>query len=93
VLGINEKEQYEAAEIALEPGDILLLYTDGVTEALDFQDRAYGRERVSKSLLTHGASPDASAEFIAKQILWDVRRFVGLVPQGDDITVVAIRVV
>ena len=92
VLGINEQERYESAEIALQPGDTMLLYTDGVTEALDYQDRAYGRERVYKSLITHGTADGASAEFIAKQILWDVRRFVGLAPQSDDITVVAIRV-
>jgi len=93
VLGLNETEPYESAEVAIQPGDTLLMYTDGVTEALDYQDREYGRERLGQSLARHGGEKGATAEFIAKQVLWDVRRFVGLAPQGDDITVVAVRVV
>ncbi len=92
-LGIDPNEAYPCQEIALEPEDVLLLFTDGVTEARDFHDKVYGRNRLHQSFRLHGSiSSGIPAEVIAKQILWDVRRFVGLAPQGDDITVVAVRV-
>jgi len=90
-LGIDPAEHYPWRSVELRPGDVLLLYTDGVTEARNYRDEAFGRSRVVKSLSTHGA-PDASAGMIAKQLLWDVRRFVGLAPQTDDITIVVVKV-
>jgi sigma-B regulation protein RsbU (phosphoserine phosphatase) len=92
-LGIDPGQKYEIAEVALEPDDVLLLYTDGITEARDFSDKAFGRERLFASLKLHaGLAPDMPVDLLAKQILWDVRRFVGLAPQTDDITIVAVRV-
>ncbi|MBI5762252.1 MAG: SpoIIE family protein phosphatase [Planctomycetes bacterium] len=92
-LGIDPDEAYPCEEIRLEREDVLLLFTDGVTEARDFHDKAYGRNRLHQSLRLHGSiAPDIPVEFIAKQVLWDVRRFVGLAPQGDDITIVVVRV-
>jgi sigma-B regulation protein RsbU (phosphoserine phosphatase) len=63
--------------------------TDGVTEAMDFQSNAYGADRLRASILRHRAL-DASQ--LAKQILWDVRRFVGLADQSDDISIVVAKV-
>jgi len=92
-LGIEENERYESAEEPLEPGDVLLLLTDGLTEARTYDGRAYGRERVHASLRLHAdLAPDMPVELIAKQLLWDVRRFVGLAPMSDDLTLVVIRV-
>jgi sigma-B regulation protein RsbU (phosphoserine phosphatase) len=92
-MGIDPNERYECAEITLRPDDVMLLFTDGVSEARDFQDKAYGRKRLHDSLRLHGTEgPNLSAEFVAKQVLWDVRRFVGFAPQGDDITIVVVRV-
>ena len=66
-----------------------MFYTDGVTEALDFQDRAFGRDRLKESI---GRYRDERVETLAKQLLWDVRRFAGLATQSDDITIVAARI-
>ena len=60
-----------------------------MTEALDFDDRAFGRQRLIESVWNY-AELDATA--LAKQLLWDVRRFVGLASQTDDITIVAAKV-
>jgi sigma-B regulation protein RsbU (phosphoserine phosphatase) len=91
--GIDPDEKYECNEAGLEPGDLLLLFTDGLSEARNFDGKAYGRERLHQSFKTHGgASPPLTADFIAKQLLWDVRRFTGLAPLGDDLTLVVIRV-
>jgi sigma-B regulation protein RsbU (phosphoserine phosphatase) len=88
-LGIEREEEYTSTEQALLPGDVLLLVTDGLTEARNYDGQAYGRQRVEDSLIRHGHLP---VETLASQLLWDVRRFAGLAPMGDDLTLVVIRV-
>ena len=60
-----------------------------MTEALNFEDEEFGRQRLRQSILRHREEP---VEIVAKQLLWDVRRYAGLAPQADDITIVAARV-
>jgi len=92
-LGIDPDFRYEWADQALDSGDLLVLVTDGMTEALNYDGERYGRERLHASIKQHGAmTPDLTAELIAKQLFWDVRRFVGLAPRSDDITLVVVRV-
>jgi len=93
VLGLDPDTEYECGEIALEPDDILVLITDGLIEAMDYQGRAYGRQRLAASIRLHGAMPpDMPIDLVAKQLFWDVRRFVGLAPQSDDVSLVVTRV-
>jgi len=66
------------------------MVTDGVTEAMDFEGRLYGQDRLLKSVKKHR---DLDAQPMALQILWDVRRFVGLADQSDDITIVVTKLV
>jgi len=69
------------------------MVTDGVIEALDFGDQAYGRARLHESIQRHGADAlGLTPDLIAKQLLWDVRRFAGLAKMSDDITLVVTRV-
>lgn len=89
VLGVMPEEVFETETVALEPGDVIVMTTDGVTEAMDFDGRMYGHERLLASIRRHC---EAGARQLAKQILWDVRRFAGLADQSDDITVVAVVV-
>lgn len=92
-LGIAHATEYEEGEFALQRGDLLALTTDGLSEALNYRDEAYGRERLGNSLRLHGSmAPDMPVGLVAKQLLWDVRRFVGLAPQSDDLTLVVVRV-
>lgn len=70
----------------LQPGDSLLAYTDGVTEAFDAGNQAYGGDRLRAAL-----RPGYSAREQCVQLIADVHRFAGQAPQSDDITVLAIR--
>lgn len=90
VLGLDPEERYAVHSLALRPGDLCLLYTDGVIEAMDFDGRHFGRERLVKSLREHGRLP---LEQVLRNIRWDVRRFVGLAEQSDDLTMVGVRAI
>jgi sigma-B regulation protein RsbU (phosphoserine phosphatase) len=74
--------------IRLEQDDCLVLYTDGVTEALDAEGFEFGIDRMIQSVresAAHGASA------IITRLIDDVRNFVGAHPQNDDITLITIR--
>jgi sigma-B regulation protein RsbU (phosphoserine phosphatase) len=74
--------------VPLERDDCLILYTDGVTEALNTDEDEFGLDRMIQSVR---ASATDGAQTIVKRIIEDVRTFTGSVPQNDDITVIAIR--
>ncbi len=74
--------------VELERDDCLILYTDGITEALDAQGDEFGMERMMQSVQ---ASADQGAPAIVNRLTNDVRDFIGLQPQHDDITLIAIR--
>ncbi len=89
VLGIDANERYSEHVLELRPGDFVLLYTDGVVEAMDFDGETFGRERLFDALEQYGTQrPDQAL----RNIRWDVRRFVGLAEQSDDLTMVGLRV-
>lgn len=93
VVGIDASQTYEKAIFDLHAGDVLVAYTDGVTDTMDFNKRKFGRERLRRALLTiTGAEPDASAERILQHIQWELRQFAGLAPRTDDETIVVVRV-
>jgi sigma-B regulation protein RsbU (phosphoserine phosphatase) len=75
-------------ELVLEPGDTLVLYSDGVTEARDARGRMFGQD----GLLAHLAKePEGDAAATAARILDAVRRHAGDAPQSDDITLLVLR--
>src|SRR6266550_2727086 len=74
--------------VPLERDDCLVLYTDGVTEALDTEGNEFGLERTIQSVR---ASATDGAQAIIRQVIDDVRNFTGSHPQSDDITLIAIR--
>jgi phosphoserine phosphatase RsbU/P len=88
VLGIDDQQVFKQNFFDLKSGDTILLYTDGLNEGRNFQDEQYGRTRIAESLKRGGPSADQ----IAKNILWDHRRFTGFQKNNDDITIVAARV-
>jgi phosphoserine phosphatase RsbU/P len=89
VVGVVPDTDFEEATVMLEPGDVIVFYTDGVIDAMNFDGEHFGRQRLRESVLKHR---DVSPDELAKQIMWDTRRFAGLAPQTDDITVVATRI-
>ena len=90
VLGVDPAEVYEEEWLDLTVGDVIVMTTDGVIEAMDFDGQTYGHARLRESIVRHR---DLDAPHLAQQILWDVRRFVGLAKQSDDITIVVVKVV
>ena len=88
VIGVEPQEVFDREVCSIEPGDILVMVTDGVTEAMDFGGTAYGGKRRLESIRKHRG---LDAPQLALQILWDVRRFVGLADQSDDITIVVAK--
>lgn len=90
VIGIRPREVYDEEPVVIRTGDVLVMVTDGVTEALNFSGEAYGMDRLRESISRHQA---LDAQALAQQLLWDVRRFAGLADQSDDITIVVIKAV
>jgi serine phosphatase RsbU (regulator of sigma subunit) len=83
-LGVAAGYEYQAFTHVLEPGDVLTLFTDGFSEAMNEARELYGLERLKTQL----ASPAASMADFGQQILADVRRFVNGVDQADDMCLV-----
>jgi len=88
VLGGIEHFIYRSMKLHLAPGDILYLYTDGVTEAFNRQGELFGDERL-EALLT--ANLHADHKEIIKIILASVAEYASGIPPSDDITMMAIR--
>ncbi|KFN49042.1 SpoIIE family protein phosphatase [Arenimonas composti] len=86
VLGIEEDGEFVAWEGRLQPGDTLLVYTDGVTEAFDAGDQAFGEARLLDALAAGRHADEQCAAVVAA-----VHAFAAGAPQSDDITVLAIR--
>lgn len=88
VLAGMEGVRYKTQNLKLESGDVLFLYTDGVTEAMNVQNELYGEERLLKAL--NSCCYDSMAD-ICRFIREEVSAFVGEAPQFDDITMMAFR--
>jgi len=89
VLGVMKDQPYEKGLIDLEPGDILLVYSDGVVDATNFNGEKFGRQRIREAVADMA---DHGADDIVKHVLWQVRRFAGLNHRPDDMTLVAVKV-
>ena len=82
-LGVIDRP-YETMMVPLEPGDVMLLYTDGVTEARNPGGDQYGLDRL-RAVMADGPK---EVEALGNAVLADVRRFAAGRPQNDDLTVV-----
>ncbi len=87
-MGVIGDANYEQAEIHLAPGDILILYTDGITEAENEKQEMFDLSRLQETIL---ASRSRTAKEMSAAILDAVRKFTRGYPQSDDITLMIIR--
>jgi sigma-B regulation protein RsbU (phosphoserine phosphatase) len=87
-LGVFEDVPYTSSCFPLAPGDALVLFTDGVSEATDANDELYTVGRMADALAA--VRTDPSARFIAEGLAQSVRGFVGAVPQSDDIAILVV---
>ncbi len=89
-LAAMENVPYREQTLQLEPGDILFLYTDGVTEATDAENRLYGNDRLLQTLTGQFGEGMDACKKICEHVKEDLDRFVGNAAQFDDITMLAI---
>ncbi len=90
MLGVRPSEEYAQTEFTLEAGDRLLVYTDGLVEAVNARGEAYGETQLGKFIATH---QDLPAEQFAERLLDSVLGWPGSArAQADDITVVVIDI-
>jgi DNA-binding NarL/FixJ family response regulator/serine phosphatase RsbU (regulator of sigma subunit) len=86
-LGIEEDVTWQQGAVPLAPGDVLVLYTDGITEAQDRHQDFFGEERL---LEIAQANLERSAGYIQDVLIAEVHRFVDDAPQSDDITLMVV---
>jgi HAMP domain-containing protein len=89
-LGVLTDMEFEEKEISLHPGDILILYTDGVTEAINLKNEMFGHERISGIVEENYY---LSAQEIIQKIEKEVFTFSEGQPQFDDITLLLLKVI
>jgi serine phosphatase RsbU (regulator of sigma subunit) len=87
-LGTQLEPRFEQREIALEPGDVLLLHSDGLYESIDSAGEPFGFARLAATLARAGGGAAANRD----QILSDLAAFQNGAPQRDDLTFVVVRV-
>ncbi len=88
-LGIQAEAPYESGRAVLESEDWLLVFTDGLVEAVNARDEEYGEERMINIL---SASSAVTPEKVLSRMMIDVDAFVGTTPQHDDITCMLVKV-
>ena len=88
ILGAFENQDYFSRSLVIEPDDVVVMYTDGVTEAIDARDEPFGVPRLNAIIRENARLP---AQGILDRILSDLHEFTGDTPQFDDITLLVIK--
>jgi sigma-B regulation protein RsbU (phosphoserine phosphatase) len=88
MVGMFDEAEYELADRTLEPGDTILVYTDGVTEAANATGEMFGRARLASAFRDFHPATAAGA---VERVITEVGRFAGEPPRADDVTVLAVR--
>jgi phosphoserine phosphatase RsbU/P len=89
VIGLLLPQRYEAGVFSHEIGDLLVLFTDGVSESMNIRNEEWGEERlIALAKTCHGLSPSEGM----RRILAAAQAFAGGAPQHDDMTLVVLRV-
>jgi sigma-B regulation protein RsbU (phosphoserine phosphatase) len=88
ILGILPMSQYKEFQVRMEPGDVLILFSDGVTEAANPADEDFGEQRLADLV---ASLRDRPAKEIVEAIHAEVAKFTQGAPPADDITVVVAR--
>jgi len=87
-IGIIEDASFHLGRLVLNPGETLFMYTDGVTEAMNWTDELFSEEKLQSIVRTNR---DASLEDLISTVMQEIERFSNDVPQTDDITMLALR--
>lgn len=88
-IGLSENNEISFNTVSLSAGDILLFYTDGVTEAINFQNEPFGKERLGDLILRNA---DLSAQGLVHTIRESLNEFIAGKQLEDDITLLACKI-
>ncbi len=88
-LAVAEKVVFAEGHLTLQAGDVLFLYTDGITEAQNAEQELFGEAALTAAL--EAVPPDAPVETYSSHVVESVQRFMQGTPQADDITCVTLR--
>ncbi len=87
-LGLLESTEYESEEIPVSAGESILLYTDGITEAMNRSKEQFGEERLKEML---AGSIDEGVQAVRDRVVAAVKRFQGKEPASDDLTLLILQ--
>ena len=79
----------EEETISLHPGDLCLLFTDGISEAMNAADDCFGETRLAEIVAEHAHLP---SDELRERVLREIAAFVGDAPQHDDMTMILLKV-
>jgi sigma-B regulation protein RsbU (phosphoserine phosphatase) len=88
-LGAVEDTTWSQSTVCLDPGNTLVLYTDGITEAQNQQGDFFGRQHLLSILQSEAAAPKShsrTAPHIQETLLAEIHRFMEMIPLQDDMT-------
>jgi serine phosphatase RsbU (regulator of sigma subunit) len=88
ILGVFPGARHTASETSLEPGDMLVAYSDGVTETQNPAGDEYGEERLIELLMASRGEPAAA---IQERVAASIKAFAGTEPQYDDVTLMVLK--
>jgi len=91
VIGVDAEGRWHHEAVTLRSGDVILAYTDGLVEAMNFEDEPFGVQRAEQAAV-FAVGQGQSADGIVKHVLWEMRRFAGLQTRLDDLTMVVVKV-
>jgi len=86
-LGMLDGYDYSACQVVLQPGDVLIIFTDGVSDAVNVRNTAFGNQGIHAAIQASGS---ASAKMIGERITKAVTQHASGRPQHDDITLVCL---
>jgi len=88
ILGVNPEATYQYKQIPLMPGETLLAYTDGVTEAMNTEMKPFSKDRLMATVHRYGnQTPKEIVNGVSKSVV----DYISSAPQSDDITILAIK--
>jgi sigma-B regulation protein RsbU (phosphoserine phosphatase) len=88
VVGLLPVALYSEQSLCLEPGDLLVSYTDGISEAMTHDDEEWGEARMMAAAIIE---KDASADEVLRTIFAEADKFTAGAPQHDDMTVLILK--
>ena len=88
VVGLIENVQYQQGSVTISPGDLLVAFTDGISEAMNLEDEEWGEDRLLDSIR---GCPAKTAQEMLEYVFAAATQFAGAAPQHDDMTLVVLR--